>query len=37
MSDKYTWDNAGDLKQLSRDQTLSQDNRSDKEAVFFTW
>ena len=29
VSDKYTWDNAGDLKQLSRDQTLSEDNRSD--------
>ena len=29
MSDKYTWDNAGDLKQLSMDQTLSEDNRSD--------
>ena len=27
--DKYTWDNAGDLKQLSTDQTLSEDNRSD--------
>ena len=36
VSDKYTWDNAGDLKKLSRDQTLSEDNRSDlKEAVFF--
>ena len=22
VSDKYTWDNAGDLKQLSMDQTL---------------
>ena len=29
VSDKYTWDNAGDLKQLSVDQTLSEDNRSD--------
>ena len=29
MSDKYTWDTAGDLKQLSMDQTLSEDNRSD--------
>ena len=29
MSDKYTWDNAGDLNQLSMDQTLSEDNRSD--------
>ena len=29
MSNKYTWDNAGDLKQLSMDQTLSEDNRSD--------
>ena len=28
-SDKYTWDNAGDLKQLSMDQTLSEDNRND--------
>ena len=29
VSDKYTWDNAGDLKQLSMDQTLGEDNRSD--------
>ena len=29
MSDKHTWDNAGDLKQLSMDQTLSEDSRSD--------
>ena len=29
VSDKYTWDNAGDLKKLSMDQTLSEDNRSD--------
>ena len=29
VSDKYTWDDAGDLKQLSMDQTLSEDNRSD--------
>ena len=29
VSDKYAWDNAGDLKQLSMDQTLSKDNRSD--------
>ena len=29
MSDEYTRDNAGDLKQLSMDQTLSEDNRSD--------
>ena len=29
VRDKYTWDNAGDLKQLSMDQTLSEDNRSD--------
>ena len=28
VSDKYTWDNAGDLKQLSIDQTLSKDKRS---------
>ena len=34
VSDKYTWDNAGDLKQLSIDQALSEDNRSDQEAVF---
>ena len=34
VSDKYTWDNAGDLKQLSMDQTLSEDNRSDQGAVF---
>ena len=29
VSDKYTWDNAGDLEQLSIYQTLSEDNRSD--------
>ena len=29
VSGKYTWDNAGDLKQLSMDQTLSEDNWSD--------
>ena len=29
VSDKYTWDNAGDLKQLSMDQTHSEDNGSD--------
>ena len=29
VSDKYTWDNAGDLKQLSMDQTLSKDNWSN--------
>ena len=29
VSDKYTWDNAGDLKKLSMDQTRSEDNRSD--------
>ena len=29
VSDKYTWDNAGDLKQLSMDQTRNEDNRSD--------
>ena len=29
VNDKYTWDNAGDHKQLSMDQTLSKDNRSD--------
>ena len=29
VSDKYTWDNVGDLKKLSMDQTLSEDNRSD--------
>ena len=29
VSDKYTWDNAGDLKQLSMDQTHNEDNRSD--------
>ena len=29
VSDKYTWDNAGDLRQLSMDQTLNDDNRSD--------
>ena len=25
---KHTWDNAGDLKQLTMDLTLSEDNRS---------
>ena len=25
VGDKYTWDNAGDLKQLSMDQTVSED------------
>ena len=29
VSDKYTWDSAADLKQLSKDQTYSEDNRSD--------
>ena len=29
VSDKYTWDNVGDFKQLSMDQTLSEDNRND--------
>ena len=29
VSDKYTWDNAGHLKQLSMYQALSEDNRSD--------
>ena len=29
VSDIYTWDNAGDLKQLSMNQTLIEDNRSD--------
>ena len=29
VSDKDSWDNVGDLKQLSMDQTLSEDNRSD--------
>ena len=29
VSDKYTWGHAGDLKQLSMDQTLSEDNNSD--------
>ena len=29
VSDKYTWDNVRDLKQLSMHQTLSEDNRSD--------
>ena len=29
VSDKYTSDNAGDLKQFSMDQTISEDNRSD--------
>ena len=29
VSDKYTWDDAGDLKQLSMDQALSENNRSN--------
>ena len=29
VSDKYTWDNAGDFKQLSMYQTLSKDNRTN--------
>ena len=29
VSDKYFWDNTGDHKQLSMDQTLSKDNRND--------
>ena len=29
VSDKYTWDNAGNLKQLSMDQTLIEDISSD--------
>ena len=29
VRDKYTWDNAGDLKQLSMEHTLSEDNSSD--------
>ena len=29
VNDKYTWDNAGDLKQLSIDQTLQEDNERD--------
>ena len=29
VSDKYILDNTGDLKLLSMDQTLSEDNRSD--------
>ena len=29
VNDKYTWDNAGDHKQLSMGRTLSEDNRSD--------
>ena len=30
VSDKYTWDNSGDLKQLPMDQTLNKDNMSIK-------
>ena len=32
VSDKYTWDNAGDFKQLSMGQTLSEDNRSENKS-----
>ena len=28
VSEKYAWDNAGNLKQLPMDQTRSEDNRS---------
>ena len=28
VSEKYTWDNAGDLKHLSMEQTPNEDNRS---------
>ena len=35
VSDKYTWHNAGDLKQLSMDQTLSQDNIGVIKTQFF--
>ena len=34
VSDKYTWDKAGDLKQLSMDQTLSKDNKTIKTQFF---
>ena len=37
VSDKYTWDNAGDLKKQSMDHILSEDNRSGLRARFFTW
>ena len=36
VSDKYTWDNAGDHKQLSMDQTVSKDNGRDKRQFSFT-
>ena len=34
VSDKYTGDNAGDLKHLSMDKARSENNRSDSEAIF---
>ena len=34
VSDKYTWDNVGDHKQLSMDQTLSEDNGVIKRQFF---
>ena len=34
VSDKHTWYNAADLKQLSMDQTLSEDNRKIKTQFF---
>ena len=37
VSDKYTWDNAGDLKQLSMDQTLSEDSRSFFHMVMYVF
>ena len=36
VSDNYTWDNAGDLKQLSIDQNLSEDNRRELRGSFFS-
>ena len=37
VSDNYTWDNVGDLKQLSMHQTLSDDTTGAIKMQFFTW
>ena len=37
VSDKYSWDDAGDLKQLSIDQTLNRIIGVIKRQFFSTW
>ena len=34
VSDEYTWDNARDRQRLSMDQTCSDNNTCDEEAIF---